>query len=57
MGHETPWLRQLGPTILLQVPLAFQDYAILSGGNILGLKEEAVPELRRVFAWARRLGC
>ncbi|CAL1133012.1 unnamed protein product [Cladocopium goreaui] len=30
------------------------DYAILSGGNILGLKEEAVPELRRVFAWARR---
>ena len=31
-----------------------QDYAILSGGNILGLKEEAVPELRRVFRWARR---
>ncbi|CAK9001227.1 unnamed protein product [Durusdinium trenchii] len=30
------------------------DYAILSGGNILGLKEEAVPELRRVFRWARR---
>ena len=32
----------------------WQDYAILSGGNILGLKEEAVPELRRVFSWARR---
>ncbi|CAK9079136.1 Peptidyl-prolyl cis-trans isomerase CYP59 (AtCYP59) (PPIase CYP59) (Cyclophilin-59) [Durusdinium trenchii] len=31
-----------------------EDYAILSGGNILGLKEEAVPELRRVFRWARR---
>ncbi|CAJ1352433.1 unnamed protein product, partial [Effrenium voratum] len=30
------------------------DYAIMSGGNVLGLQEEAVPELRRVFGWARR---
>ena len=30
------------------------DYALLSGGNVLGLKEEAVSELRRVFTWARR---
>jgi len=30
------------------------DYAIMSGGNVLGLREEAVPELRRVFHWGRR---
>jgi len=31
------------------------DYAIMSGGSVLGLREEAVPELRRIFDWARWL--
>mmetsp|Transcript_23215 Transcript_23215/g.78617 ORF Transcript_23215/g.78617 Transcript_23215/m.78617 type:complete len:579 (-) Transcript_23215:53-1789(-) len=31
------------------------DYAIMSGGNVIGLQEEAVPELRRIFNWARRV--
>jgi len=31
------------------------DYAIMSGGNVLGLREEAVPELRRIFDWARQV--
>lgn len=50
------------PPLLFRALLCFdsfpdlaKDYAILSGGNVLGLKEDAVPELRRVFAWAQRL--
>lgn len=30
------------------------DFALMSGGNVLSLREDAVPELRRVFGWARR---
>merc|ERR1719446_714921 len=30
------------------------DYAIMSGGNVIGLRERAVPELRRVLRWATR---
>eukprot|EP00933_Yihiella_yeosuensis_P065950 TRINITY_DN69976_c0_g1_i1.p1 TRINITY_DN69976_c0_g1~~TRINITY_DN69976_c0_g1_i1.p1 ORF type:complete len:282 (-),score=60.60 TRINITY_DN69976_c0_g1_i1:330-1064(-) len=29
------------------------DYAIMSGGNVLGLQEAAVPELRKIFSWAK----
>eukprot|EP00421_Protoceratium_reticulatum_P003221 CAMPEP_0168367384 /NCGR_PEP_ID=MMETSP0228-20121227/5713_1 /TAXON_ID=133427 /ORGANISM="Protoceratium reticulatum, Strain CCCM 535 (=CCMP 1889)" /LENGTH=437 /DNA_ID=CAMNT_0008380209 /DNA_START=52 /DNA_END=1362 /DNA_ORIENTATION=+ len=31
------------------------DYALLSGGNVIGLRERAVPELRRVLHWASRV--
>lgn len=30
------------------------DYAIMSGGNVIGLRHQAVPELRRVLRWATR---
>lgn len=32
------------------------DFGIMSGGNVLSLREEAVPELRKVFTWANRFG-
>jgi len=30
------------------------DYAIMSGGNVIGLRDRAVPELRRVLQWATK---
>jgi len=30
------------------------DYAVMSGGNVIGLREQAVPEVRRVLRWAQR---
>jgi len=30
------------------------DYAIMSGGSVISLQSGAVPELRKVFAWARQ---
>eukprot|EP00438_Fugacium_kawagutii_P015074 Skav234498 [mRNA] locus=scaffold2015:27635:55825:- [translate_table: standard] len=52
--HEAA-LEEIKAALKDSSPKFRKDYAILSGGNVLGLKEDAVPELRRVFAWAQRL--